>query len=219
MKTESLATLIDDINNGTGNDRIFQRPLMANVSLGIVWTEYPEGESAFETGDTFYFVYADNGSCIAAIYVMGTVNLHVFVKDENRRRGVMTRALRDIVLPHLFTSDRKEQKATFESTEALGMLKKVGFTILDKTNAVIKKEQVQNVDFPDLQPIPFPKERMKALKKRVYIAAGLLRMANDELSLYPCGSLSEDVMMLAEDVDDIAIRVEDEWWRCHKHTE
>lgn len=211
MTTESIAKVIDSINDGTGNDLIFQRPLMANVKLATVWLEYPKGDSADEKAHTFYLVYSDDETCIAAIYVMGANDLHVFVKEDYREQGVMTQALSDIVLPHLFCIDRKEQKATFNSKESQGLLKNVGFIILDRKNAVIRKEQVKHVDFPDLKPIPFPEERMKVLKKRVRIATGLLRMVNDEISLYSCGTLSEDIMDLVLDVDEIAYRVDDEW--------
>lgn len=110
---------------------------MANVRLSIVWTEYTAGESVYETEDALYFVYADDGSCVAAIFIMGTVNLHVFVKAKNRRQGVMTRALRDIVLPHLFTSNRKYAISHPRVHRGTRNAEMVGFAIHDKTNAVI----------------------------------------------------------------------------------
>ena len=219
MTTDSIEKLIDSINDGTGNDRIYQRPLMDNVNYAKVWTEYPTGESCNEEGYLFYFINSEGGTCIAAILVMGTVDLHVFVKQEYRRQGIMSRALSNVVLPHLFLNDRKIQRATFNSTEGKRLLEKVGFTILDEKNAEIKKEKVSTVIFPEWTRIPFSKERMEVMQKRACMATALLRMVHDELSTYSREERTEGLGYIIEECDTVFVDIEDEWWDCRPKTE
>lgn len=212
MENEKLEQIIDAVNDGTGKDWIFLRPLMTNVSIARVWTIYPNGNIAYDSGYIFYFIHAESGQCVATISDMGPSNLHVYVKESHRRLGLMTRALHDVVLPHLFLGGRKEQKATFESEAARGLLEKVGFSIMDKGNAVIPKDRVPSVEFPEIGTVPFTEERRDALEIRVRTAAGLLCMASEELMLYPCRALQKKTAAWAEKTDDLATQIVDKWW-------
>lgn len=214
MKNRTIDQLIDAINKGDGRDRIFARPLMANVKLARAWPEYPQGDVDDESGYLFYFIYSEEGSCIAAILDMGPGDLHVYVKNEHRRRGVMTCALRDIVLPHLLRNEREEQKVTFTEEAARGLLEKIGFTILGENSAVIRKEEIQSVDFPGMESVPFPEDRKEALKKRIRLAAGLLQMASDELRMYQCGTLPDETEESAYFTKELAYHVEDAWYNA-----
>lgn len=213
MTNETIELVIDNVNDGSGTDRIFLRPLIENVTIAKVWPEYPKGVAFNEAGYDVYFVYSDDRRCVAAILDMGPDDLHVFVKQESRRQGIMTRALRDVVLPHLLRNRRTEQRVTFNSMESRGLLQKAGFTITDDGHAVITAQQCEKVNFVDAALLPFLEDRKEALKKRLGTAAGLMKMACEEMELI-LGSdeLCLEIEATMDSIWDIRSRVEDAWW-------
>lgn len=215
MYDENLSHLLDVLNDETGKDWIFHRPLLVNVSIARVWNQLPDGRSVYYSGDRFYFVRDERDRFIAAIFDMGPNDLHVFVREAYRRQGVMSRALHEVVLPHMFLNGRKTQEATFISVASRGMLEKVGFTIVGPDKAVITKDQVQHVDFPEMGYVPFTEERMEALKKRVWLAAGLLRMVDVEIDTYSGPDIHHQLEGLVEELEELGTYIEDEWWHLH----
>lgn len=213
MKDETIAALIDSVNERTADDRVFVRPIAYLISFGTVWTELPGEYAAQEQGHRFYFIHNSERRCIGAVYDMGASNLHVFVKPEYRRQGVMTTALQEVILPHLFRDGLSEQRVTFNSPESRGLLEKVGFEIVGDDAARITAERCKEVSISDDVKLPFPKERMKAIQKRMRHAAGLVRMASEECGLYLRPNFVERIEELEEDLRSLAGRVEDEWWK------
>ena len=213
MTHETMELVIDSINDGSGTDRIFSRPLIENVTIAKVWPEYPQGDAFNEAGYDVYFVYSEDRRCIAAILDMGPDDLHVFVKKENRRQGIMTRALRAVVLPHLLRNKRTEQRVTFNSMESRGLLQKAGFTITDDKHAVITAQECKKVNFVDAELLPFLEDRKEALKKRLGKAAGLMKMACEEMELFLGGDeLGVEIEATMDYIWELRGRVEDAWW-------
>lgn len=212
MTNETIESVIDSINDGSSVDRIFPRPLIDNVAIAKVWPEYPKGVTFGEEGYNFYLVYSEDRRCVAAILSMGPDNLHVYVKEEYRRQGIMTRALRDVVLPHLLRNTQTEQRVTFNAIESRGMLEKAGFTIMDDGRAVITAQQCKTVNFAADALLPFPEERMKALKTRLAIAASLVKMSCEEMELYNGNELRDYEEAVMDSILCLRTLVEDAWW-------
>ena len=216
MTDETIASLLDKINDGFSADWAFVRPISTNIKFGRVWTDLPNGVVAFERGYPFYFIHSMEGQCIGAVLDMGPSDLHVFVKPEYRRQGVMTRALRDTILPHLFRDNRSEQCMTFLTAESRGLIEKLGFEFVDEGKAKITAEKCQKIVFSEDKRLPFPEDRMKAIMKRIGIAASLLRMASEECALYLDSEFVEEIEFHEGDLRSLSGRVEDAWWAQEK---
>lgn len=212
MTEETIKSLIERLDAGTATDHVFVRPIAPNISFGNVWPEFPDGDDPIPKGWEFYFIHAsEGGPCVAAVFVMDAVDLHVFVKPEYRRKGLMTNALRDVILPHIML-ERSEQRVTFESVEARGLIEKVGFDILDDKNARITREKCAQTEFPEIEDLRFTKSRLEAIQRRIGIATTLLRMAKDECSLYFDGDLLDDMEECCELCLPLRGKIGDEWW-------
>jgi len=214
MREEVIEQAIDGINEGSWDGRIFMRPLMENISIARVWLGMPKGEGTWEEGDRFYFIFEESGQkCVGAVLDMGANDLHVFMKSEYRRRGIMSRALKRVVLPHLFEDGRQEQRATYDSPASRGLLAGVGFTLVDSSHAVMKPENCPKVEFPVQIRVELSEAEMKSLKKRIRMAAGLLRMAEEQIAFTTAEEVCEELDFLRSDVFSVADRLEDVWWK------
>jgi hypothetical protein len=210
MTNETIERIIDAVNAGTAADWIFTRPIAGNVSFGIVWPHEPEGKSVDESGYDFYFVYEPAGECVAAVLDM-VCDLHVFTKERWRRQGIMTTALREIVLPHIFSKGRTCQEVTFESEQARGLLQKLGFKFADSTHASALPEDFPRVEFPARAPRRLSKGRVEVIERRLSKAAALARMVRDEIDGALDETLRDQIDSSARSLANRVIDVRDEW--------
>jgi len=183
MRNNDIKKIIDSVNDGSASDRIFMRPLLNNVYVAQVWPKYPDGKSSVEESAPFYFVFTEQGLCIAAICDMGKSNLHVYTLKAYRRHGLMYRALIDVVLPHLSLS-RETQRTEFNRPASRRLLEKLGFTILDRSNAEISLAAFAAVDFPETTLCALPPARSQSIGERLWQASGLVNMVIEELKFY-----------------------------------
>ncbi|MEP6672101.1 MAG: hypothetical protein ABJF10_23260 [Chthoniobacter sp.] len=202
MKDETMEDIIDSVNDGSGVDWIFTRPLTRHVRLARVWEKMPSGEAENEASCSFYFIYSGDGLCVAAVYDMGPDDLHVYTKPEWRRRGIMFEALRAVVLPHLFSLRHVRQVASFKSMDGLRLMRKLGFRHYKRRHTVIHPDA-----FLPFQGETLPFERLgdgraAAIKRRIAVAALHLRMAREELE-------DKTESCVCENLGDLERRVHD----------
>ncbi|MBU1364092.1 MAG: hypothetical protein KKE51_09760 [Gammaproteobacteria bacterium] len=118
MTHDSIEQLIDLLNKGELSDRVFVAALTEVVHFAKVWMEEPKGGIAGEGSYEFFFI--TNGSPLYVAAVLDMVNdLHVFVKNDHRGKGYLTKAMHEGVLPWLYQSGRKKQRVTFEESKVL----------------------------------------------------------------------------------------------------
>ena len=184
MTNDDLKKIIDSVNDGSASDRIFMRPLLNNVKIARVWTKYPDGKACNEGSYPFYFVFSDLGKCIAAISDLGDSDLHVYTLNAYRRQGLMCRALKDVVLPHLHSIGRATQRTQFNKPASRRLLEKLGFTILDESTAEISLDTFAGVTFPESTSIPIPADRRYAIAVRLWQTSALVKMVVEEMRSY-----------------------------------
>src|SRR5713101_144734 len=141
MKNRQIAKLIDDVNAGQMADRIFRTKLAPTVEYALVWLNEPNvgNEGSYE----FYFVLNDDGLIVAAVYDMhdrpglcAPDDLHAFVKKANRKKGHLSKALNDVILPYLYQQGRTQQEVTFENPKNGDYCERNwGFSITGPTSA------------------------------------------------------------------------------------
>ena len=212
MKDDEIEAIIDSVNSGSSVDRVFSYRLMDNVSFARVWSDLPRGKPINVDGYNFYLLHAETGECIGAVLDMVT-DLHAFIKEPFRRNGITSTALRNIILPHIFSRGRTDQDVTFRSGEARGLVLKLGFEITEENRARITANAVRKVDFPSIEYTGIDEERIAFLRKRLDIAVSLIRMVRDELGIRLGDYLSERLSNIAWEVKWKSTDVLDYWRR------
>ncbi len=176
MTHESILSLVDALNAGTAHDRIFLRPLTAQVDFAWVWEQEPTGRAANEGGLRFYFVREANGHYVGAVEDLGG-DIHAVVHEAFRRRGIMTAAMRDVVLPHIFSGEKTEQHTRICSPEGRALATKLGFRPTGPEWAVLQADQVPPWSQPSIPLGPLSANRADAVRTRIRAAAKSLQDA------------------------------------------
>jgi hypothetical protein len=118
MTHEEIEKTIDAINSKTFSNLIFLSDLDDSVSYGRVWRNEPQGGIGNEGSYEYYFIRIEDDEYVGAVLDMGN-DLHVFMKSEFRKRGILAAAMVNSILPYLFQQGRKHQRVTYKD-EAIG---------------------------------------------------------------------------------------------------
>ncbi len=137
MTNESIERYIDSLNQNEFSSFIFRSMLSDKVDFAKVWAEEPKGNMGNEGSYDFYFIKNENGVYVAAVLDMGN-DLHVFVKNEHRKKGHLSLAMKNIIFPHIASTGRKKQIITFKAP-SIGeyCVRNLGFSLVSEGSAEI----------------------------------------------------------------------------------
>jgi hypothetical protein len=198
MHDETLITLIEDLNSGTYEDKIFLRKVGKGVYLAKVWTKPPEAILVIQSGYDFFFIKDEAREVfVACVLDMGPNNLHWLVHPAFRRKGYLVPALKDYILPYLFT-DRDDQIVEVASDVSRKVAEKAGFIAVGEKEMRLMKSEVRPFSINEIEAIaPFKWKRMKTLKARANQAFAQLQVIQDELTIrYQDDALAEHIHKL-----------------------
>ena len=119
MSNEEIKKYIDSINDGGFEESIFIRHLSESVFVAKVWAKQPCVTDSISESNSYKFFFVKNelGKSIAAILDMYS-DLHWYVLPNERKKGLLTKALREVVIPYLFY-EREEQRITIKKNVLL----------------------------------------------------------------------------------------------------
>lgn len=177
MRDETISAIIDAVNHGTDDFRIFHRSLLANVDIAQVWVP-DTGEAQFS--DYRIFLIYSEGECAAAVLDM-VCDLHVFTREKFRRKGLMKTALQTVILPFLRQEGRETQNITCGTEDGRHLSLAVGFEVDEDGNGLLDLTKVEQVDFPPPDLPGFDENKMEELKFRIRSLAADLAMIGDEI--------------------------------------
>jgi hypothetical protein len=109
MRRQEILSYLAKLNNGKAEDTIFKRAIGPYVELARVWS-ISRGRPSGYVGE-FFFIKNHDGVYVGAVYDMQQ-DLHWFVLKRHRKQGHLTKALRTVILPYLFSSGREMQRIT-----------------------------------------------------------------------------------------------------------
>ncbi|MCR5890419.1 hypothetical protein LRS06_22080 [Hymenobacter sp. J193] len=115
MNDETLARLIYRANGAYGQEIVVERPLTDTVGWARIWLQAPHpNESDLLTPNYDAYLIRDRTQrCVGLVIDHGENDLHAYVPPHRRGRGLMSQALREVILPHLLgRGDRTEQRIT-----------------------------------------------------------------------------------------------------------
>jgi len=202
MTHESILSLIDQAQSGAAVDRIFIRPLADNVDFALVWEAEPAGHSANESSYRFYFVRDESGKYVGAVEDL-VGDIHAVMTEGHRRKGIMTRALIDVVLPHIFSQDRTVQRTRICSPEGRRLALKVGFRETGDDWAEINAAEVRPRIFPTATLPPLDAARSAAVSTRIRMAAKCMRDAAEGLLHRAGAKVIEQLEFAARSIDSL----------------
>jgi RimJ/RimL family protein N-acetyltransferase len=234
MTDKTLKSLINKLNKNKSNDLIFIRPLSSKVDFAKVWIKLTNStnKSDIPTGPhNFYFIKNDEGKYIATVYDMEDLrDLHWFVLSQNRGQGHLTKALKEVIVFHLF-QDRDTQRITidenaigtknFEASENVAL--KIGFTRVSqnekKTEYYLTKNKYKTNIYLDGENIMISETELNELNKKIEFLAYSLKLIQTEIEM-KLGStdFSDEFNDTINDVEELyRFKMEDAWWDSKKY--
>jgi hypothetical protein len=194
MTDKAIQDVLDRLNSGKHND-IVNRPIAKNVWWGYVWGETdqgygPEGQIQ-NKGFEFYFVKAKDNRFAGAVFRMGANEMHWYVDEKYRGKGILVGPLRNIILPFIFRlhADENEQEAGIEpgpfSKISTKLARKVGFRCVEEKDGR-KKFVLKRKRAADLKLKNRPKMKvmeLRALEDQTKKAFRQVRMIIDKLKV------------------------------------
>lgn len=220
MKTENIEKLIDKLNSGNFKD-IFLYNISKDVAYGKVWyarDNLYSNENDYDY-DTFYFIKDENEEYSAAILVHKNINdLHWFVKESKRKKGILTKALKSVILPHLL-SEKPEQYITiqtddddedsFEASRRVAL--NVGFKEISEAKLLITSENIQMKEI-NLVRSGMSEDELKILLKKLRNVSIQLKKIDDEFE-FKIGVVENFRKLSNKLAYFINDDLEDEYWR------
>ena len=142
MTEENLQNLINRLNS-TGNykEQIFLRQISENIFLAKVSSEITSPEIKPYSFSYFFFISNEKGEFIGVIEDRGINDLHWYITKESRKKGYLTKALKETIIPYIFYDNKKNydrQKITIDKNN------------LSETNYLNSKKVATSLGFKPL---------------------------------------------------------------------
>lgn len=116
MRNDQLKKLIEELNLNPSSPKFLITKISKNVFWGKVWQNLPWSETSSQYfGENFYFIRIWN-SLFVGVVEASVSEMHVFLEPEFRDKGVMSKTLREVIIPHMFyISDSNQLKITIDA--------------------------------------------------------------------------------------------------------
>lgn len=101
MTDKQLDELLDELNSNPDSSKFMLIQIAADIYFGKVWFNLPWENQIEDHGDNYYFINRPDYGLVGIIEATRT-ELHVYLKPEFRRKGIMSTSLRETILPHSF---------------------------------------------------------------------------------------------------------------------
>lgn len=131
MTDKQIELLLNELNSDPVSPKFIMTQIAENLFFGKVWFNLPWENQTEYHGEKFYFINQPDHGFIGAVEQTSS-DLHAFLLPEFRGKGIMCKALRETILPHLFwynqskthrvTIDQGFHGAQFEKIEHSALL-------------------------------------------------------------------------------------------------
>lgn len=194
MREREIRKYIDRLNKGMAKESIFTRQINKNVEVAKVWSEQPKMTDNI-VGNfgsyRFFFIKNEFNEYIGAVLDMYH-DLHWYIIPKSRKKGYLTIALKESILPYLFYEERESQRITIDGgsigeknyLNSKSVAIKLGFKPINEieTEFELNKDDFNwdnvNLDETNSQ---INTERFDKLKKRAFFLFKALYKISDEL--------------------------------------
>jgi len=223
MTNKEISKYINRLNQGKGQESIFTREISESVVVAKVWSEQPKKTDSIVgnfASYRFFFIKNSMNVYVGAVLDMGT-DLHWYISPKYRKRGYLTTALKESILPYVFENDRNEQRITIENgigkkdyNNSRKVAEKLGFVPINiEETEFLLKESMFGRDNARLtkKNKTISKDRIEILTKRVNYATKELLKISDELTMaYDDDKNLDDI---SNEVFKYTWKIEDLWYK------
>ena len=230
MEINYFKSLIYKLNHNQTRSLIHLRPLSETVDFAKVWEEKPKPTDKIASPGgpyKFYFIKNDQGTYVASILDMWH-DLHWFVLPGYRRKGHLTKALKETILYHLF-QEREEQRITIDEN-AIGLKNflasekvalRLGFKKVKENNKpayILKKNKYQTNNYFSGQNTLLTEARFEELKKHINFISNSLWLVQTEIEM-KLGEkdMSEELIELKDNISKQRWRLYDICFKLNKN--
>lgn len=178
MSDDTIRDLLRKLNSGKGKNIVYRNSIGGNVEIAKVWIW--KGREYLYKNQDFFLIRNEGGKYVAAIY--GKNKFHWYSLFEERRKGYLSNALRNYVIPFLWGINRHPIEEPFEISinrgvgprnfdSSLALAKSIGFKVDEtanyKTNLSLSYDDFTDEDLaaPDLTPNISSESRKRLLEK------------------------------------------------------
>lgn len=217
MTIKNLQSILVKANKGDTNS-IHVRPLENNVDFAIVWFEKHKAAPQFEPLPCYLIKDIDN-QYVGIVYDM-KYDLHWYLASRYRKKGYLTKAMKEVILFHLFQS-RDIQYISIDESEigsknyqaSIKVATALGFEKDSDNTFVLKSEHYKTEEWLDGYNTDITQERVCALKQQLKDLSYSLWKIQTEIEMkLGTSDCTEDIKRLVDEVKRQALYVEDEYW-------
>ena len=122
------------------------------VNVAKVWPDKPNGNGLY-LSCTVFFIKDTARTCVGAVLYMN-FDLQWYIMEKHRGKGHLTKALRDAIMPFIFSDSRKHKRDKQEITidgdfykESRRVAESVGFKQIDMSTKTPTKFALKKADF------------------------------------------------------------------------
>lgn len=217
MTDKNLQEILDDVNKGESAS-IHKRQLKKNVDIAKVWLEKAKNGVQFDPLSCF-LIKNDDGLFVGIVYDM-IYDLHWYILPDYRKKGILTKAMREIILPFLSQS-REKQMISIDSSQlmdsnyeaSLKVAQALGFQLESGKKYVLDLERYSSEEWIEGENSDLSQDRIEFLKDRLESISYSLWKIQTEVEMNLGESVfTEEVLHLVEEIKSKRNILQDEYW-------
>jgi hypothetical protein len=144
MTAKSITTIINGLNKNPNYRNCIKHSISNTVDLAHIWIE----NSICKHSPKTFFLIKNDHEYVGAVVDMGT-DLHWVVLPKYRKKGHLTKALKETILPYIFIHlERENQTISIKESEigkknfqhSLNTALQVGFSKVDNNNYILEED-------------------------------------------------------------------------------
>ncbi|MDH3997296.1 MAG: hypothetical protein OET90_00510 [Desulfuromonadales bacterium] len=210
MTHAALEQYIQNFNSGEWDTPCHQFSIGENVNVALIWYQVTPENVTCDKSNRFYFV-TDEGLCVAVVFEMSDLDIHWFVLEEHREKGLLHKALHETILPYIFSDNRREQRATADSTENERYLLRQGFEKREDNGSsafYLTKDKIREFDDSAICREPLSDADCVEIKNKLRLIVREVRIIKDRLECShgksgPLEDIAKELGSFAFDVKDL----------------
>ena len=148
MRNSKLLSLVNQLNRSPNSKNIIRHSISENVDFAHIWID----DTFYKHRPKTFFLIKNNVEFVGIVFDMVT-DLHWTIKPKHRKKGYLTKALKEVILPYIFLNlERDEQIISIDESEigrknyinSSTLAKSVGFEEIDTNKFILKFEDFDN---------------------------------------------------------------------------
>ena len=210
MTHQELEKYIDLLNSENSLDGIFTRIISKSVTKAKIWEKEPNPniQSSCKVYYSTYYFIKNNDNKYIGVVLFTSNNVHWFVKEQHRKKGYLTKAMKKEILPNMFYEENEInlsiQKSEIFYEDSIKVAESLNFEKINETDYCLLKDNFcwKFESFRE-ENKKINKKRREELENQINYHRAALMKIHDELEMAYGES---EFKKIAEKLDSISIK-------------